>query len=157
MQEGCLTGKSSHNRGSAQYIYFVEIDITLFRKIYIWKVLYETNENFSFTAKTFDGNVNGANCAFPFIYRNVEYFTCITNDNPTNRPWCATTGNYDMDGRWGRCIVYPLGKIYLKNYSIKHMCLKNPTDIINVVLPCLLGLILLKYYVKIFNTFIHLM
>ena len=40
-------------------------------------------------------------CAFPFIYKNKRYDSCTSVDH--NRLWCATTSNYDKDGKWGNC------------------------------------------------------
>ena len=47
------------------------------------------------------GNAGGANCLFPFVYKNVSYKECI---RPANKePWCATTNNFDVDETYGIC------------------------------------------------------
>ena len=48
------------------------------------------------------GNGGGANCVFPFKYKNVAYTACTKTDD--TKLWCATTSSYDVDGRWGYCI-----------------------------------------------------
>ncbi len=50
---------------------------------------------------TSGGNANGAMCTFPFTYKSVAYYQCITLDN--DKLWCATTNNYDRDQDWGNC------------------------------------------------------
>ena len=44
----------------------------------------------------------GECCVFPFQYKNKQYNNCITIDNK-NTLWCATTSNFDIDGKWGNC------------------------------------------------------
>ena len=51
---------------------------------------------------TTGGNSNGANCIFPFVYRNVSQYECITTEN-NGTLWCGTTGNYDTNRLWGNC------------------------------------------------------
>ncbi|XP_067930207.1 epididymal sperm-binding protein 1-like [Watersipora subatra] len=41
-------------------------------------------------------------CKFPFIYRNESYDECTTVAN-FGVYWCATSDNYDKDGRWKSC------------------------------------------------------
>uniref|UniRef100_A0A8C4P4C4 Insulin like growth factor 2 receptor n=1 Tax=Dromaius novaehollandiae TaxID=8790 RepID=A0A8C4P4C4_DRONO len=43
----------------------------------------------------------GELCVFPFKYKGKSYEECITEEK--NRPWCATTENYQGDGKWGFC------------------------------------------------------
>uniref|UniRef100_A0A4X2LI69 Cation-independent mannose-6-phosphate receptor n=1 Tax=Vombatus ursinus TaxID=29139 RepID=A0A4X2LI69_VOMUR len=43
----------------------------------------------------------GDPCIFPFIYRGKSYDDCIREDK--SKLWCATTGNYDNDQKWGYC------------------------------------------------------
>ena len=50
---------------------------------------------------TTGGNANGAMCTFPFTYKSVTYYQCISIDN--DQLWCATTANYDRDQDWGNC------------------------------------------------------
>jgi hypothetical protein len=52
--------------------------------------------------RTRDGNANGANCVFPFLYHGKEYSKCYYS--PLG-PFCATTSDYDADGLWGRCVI----------------------------------------------------
>ncbi|XP_078489041.1 tenascin-X-like [Ciona intestinalis] len=58
------------------------------------------NQYFGFVF-TDGGNANGARCHFPFVVRGVEYHNCITTGQ--RRGWCATTSNYERDGRYGFC------------------------------------------------------
>ncbi|XP_062428306.1 cation-independent mannose-6-phosphate receptor isoform X2 [Rhea pennata] len=43
----------------------------------------------------------GELCVFPFKYKGKSYEECITEEK--NRLWCATTENYQRDGKWGFC------------------------------------------------------
>ncbi|XP_068683197.1 fibronectin-like [Montipora foliosa] len=52
---------------------------------------------------TISGNSNFAPCVFPFIYEGKTYTRCTYKDCVHNLPWCATTRNYDNDGKWGHC------------------------------------------------------
>ncbi|XP_060137179.1 epididymal sperm-binding protein 1-like [Zootoca vivipara] len=61
-------------------------------KLGSWKSC-ETKEN--------GGNDGGRPCVFPFVYKGNTYNTCINKSS--SRYWCATTGNYDKDGKWSRC------------------------------------------------------
>ncbi|XP_078351706.1 uncharacterized protein LOC144636384 [Oculina patagonica] len=52
---------------------------------------------------TLTGNDNHAPCVFPFIYDGMKYTECTYKDCKHNKPWCATTSNYDKDKKWGHC------------------------------------------------------
>ena len=53
------------------------------------------------TGATSGGNSDGAPCVFPFTYKGATYSKCTdVNDDEL---WCATTNNYDKDGKWGVC------------------------------------------------------
>nr|XP_054484731.1 cation-independent mannose-6-phosphate receptor isoform X5 [Agelaius phoeniceus] len=43
----------------------------------------------------------GELCVFPFKYKGKTYEECITEGR--NKPWCATTENYQGDEKWGFC------------------------------------------------------
>ncbi|XP_064014257.1 cation-independent mannose-6-phosphate receptor [Pogoniulus pusillus] len=43
----------------------------------------------------------GELCVLPFKYKGKTYKECTTEEK--NRPWCATTENYQGDGKWGFC------------------------------------------------------
>ncbi|XP_062345985.1 cation-independent mannose-6-phosphate receptor [Cinclus cinclus] len=43
----------------------------------------------------------GQLCVFPFKYKGKTYEECITEGK--DRPWCATTENYQGDEKWGFC------------------------------------------------------
>ncbi|KAM3820773.1 epididymal sperm-binding protein 1-like [Vipera latastei] len=47
-------------------------------------------------------------CVFPFIYKGETYNSCtkVANDN---RPWCATTPNYDISPQWKNCATEEYG------------------------------------------------
>lgn len=51
---------------------------------------------------TSGGTANGAVCKFPFVYKTVTYYSCITINN-NGKLWCATSSNYDIDELWGNC------------------------------------------------------
>ena len=61
------------------------------------------------------GNANGASCQFPFIYKDILYYQCVTLDH-RGRPWCATTYNYDTDQTWGNCAG--MSHLWLNNECI---------------------------------------
>uniref|UniRef100_A0A8B9SD20 Insulin like growth factor 2 receptor n=1 Tax=Apteryx owenii TaxID=8824 RepID=A0A8B9SD20_APTOW len=61
----------------------------------------------------------GELCVFPFKYKGKSYEECITEEK--NRPWCATTENYQGDGKWGFC-GNATGK---KESTIIFMCDEN--------------------------------
>ncbi|EDO29979.1 predicted protein, partial [Nematostella vectensis] len=52
---------------------------------------------------THGGNSEGACCMFPFVYQNTTYNSCTNTDASNGQHWCATTGNYEQDQKWGYC------------------------------------------------------
>jgi hypothetical protein len=52
--------------------------------------------------KTTDGNANGADCVFPFIYKKKNYQKCIF-DEKKQEYWCGTTTYFDTDKKYGIC------------------------------------------------------
>nr|XP_027309114.2 LOW QUALITY PROTEIN: cation-independent mannose-6-phosphate receptor [Anas platyrhynchos] len=44
----------------------------------------------------------GELCVFPFKYKGKSYEKCIMEEK--KRPWCATTADYQGDGKWGYCV-----------------------------------------------------
>lgn len=60
------------------------------------------------------GNDGGSPCVFPFIYRNEVYTACTMANH--NALWCATTSNYDLDARWGNCVVSNTTGILLSSF-----------------------------------------
>lgn len=57
---------------------------------------------------TTGGTANGANCVFPFIYRGTNYTQCTNEEvgpNFFHDDWCAITNNYDIDKKWGYCVI----------------------------------------------------
>jgi len=50
---------------------------------------------------------NGDPCVFPWIGYEREHPACTTEKSNPNKHydylWCATTSNYDEDGKWGKC------------------------------------------------------
>ncbi|MBN3306457.1 MPRI protein, partial [Amia calva] len=42
-------------------------------------------------------------CVFPFQFQKKPYMKCTTDGRVDNRDWCATTDDYDRDGKWGFC------------------------------------------------------
>ena len=54
--------------------------------------------------KTVGGNARGSKCVFPFIYKKKKYYSCIVSPEISrSRDWCATTGNFDVNKKWGYC------------------------------------------------------
>ncbi|XP_022048417.2 cation-independent mannose-6-phosphate receptor isoform X2 [Acanthochromis polyacanthus] len=45
----------------------------------------------------------GEVCVFPFILMKKSYTQCTTDARTDGKKWCATTGNYDTDRKWGFC------------------------------------------------------
>ena len=43
----------------------------------------------------------GTTCVFPFTYKHRTYYQCTTVDK--DRPWCATSKNYNKDKEYGYC------------------------------------------------------
>ena len=56
----------------------------------------------TFGVTTTGGSGESDPCVFPFKYNGKLYYECITVDK--NTPWCATTADYDRDGKWGNCV-----------------------------------------------------
>jgi len=56
---------------------------------------------------------SGSLCKFPFIYRGQPYKTCTTYGS--GFLWCATTDNYDKDGKFAVCGEYSPLPIYANN------------------------------------------
>ncbi|XP_040214940.1 epididymal sperm-binding protein 1 isoform X2 [Rana temporaria] len=49
------------------------------------------------------GNANGQLCVFPFNYNSKWYSDCTSDGISNGRLWCATTGDYNKDEKWGYC------------------------------------------------------
>ena len=41
-------------------------------------------------------------CVFPFTFKGKKYYKCIIDR--VWMPWCATTSNFDKDGKWESCL-----------------------------------------------------
>jgi len=52
--------------------------------------------------ETCSGPQGGDTCVFPFYYYGRTINTCISEANG-NKPWCATTDNYNRDRQWANC------------------------------------------------------
>ncbi|XP_060137181.1 uncharacterized protein LOC132592948 [Zootoca vivipara] len=57
------------------------------------------------------GNDAGRPCVFPFVYEGETFYKCTQKDSPTRHFWCATTGNFDKDGKWSFCADIEYGGI----------------------------------------------
>uniref|UniRef100_A0A8C3SKI9 Fibronectin type-II domain-containing protein n=1 Tax=Chelydra serpentina TaxID=8475 RepID=A0A8C3SKI9_CHESE len=49
------------------------------------------------------GNAPGKSCAFPFVYNKQVHYTCISDGERSEKLWCSTTRNYDVDKKWTYC------------------------------------------------------
>uniref|UniRef100_A0A8C0H6K9 Fibronectin type-II domain-containing protein n=1 Tax=Chelonoidis abingdonii TaxID=106734 RepID=A0A8C0H6K9_CHEAB len=49
------------------------------------------------------GNAPGKSCAFPFFYNKQIHYTCISDGESSEKLWCSTTRNYDVDKKWTYC------------------------------------------------------
>ena len=72
-------------------------------------------------------------CAFPFIYKGRRYNSCTRRKH--NRPWCATTPNYDRDRQWGNCGGKRLGN----NREILTFLFFCLTSVLNLMICLLVG------------------
>uniref|UniRef100_A0A4W5PSI1 Matrix metalloproteinase-9 n=1 Tax=Hucho hucho TaxID=62062 RepID=A0A4W5PSI1_9TELE len=52
---------------------------------------------------TFDGNSNGKECVFPFVFLGETYEGCTTEGRSDGYRWCSTTDNFDKDKKFGFC------------------------------------------------------
>ena len=73
--------------------------------IYIscYEQLFFSLENCESGVDTHDGNARGACCMFPFTFRGKEYHSCTSDGVTLKGKWCATTGNFTRDNKWGLC------------------------------------------------------
>ncbi|MEE6522093.1 hypothetical protein FKM82_020488, partial [Ascaphus truei] len=49
------------------------------------------------------GNAEGSPCVFPFTFLGNKYDSCTSSGRSDGKLWCAVTGNYDDDRKWGFC------------------------------------------------------
>ncbi|KAM6457666.1 matrix metalloproteinase-9 isoform 1-T1 [Liasis olivaceus] len=49
------------------------------------------------------GNAQGEPCSFPFRFQGQIYSGCTSEGRADGKLWCATTGDYDADKKWGFC------------------------------------------------------
>ncbi len=86
-----------------------------------------------FSVTTTGGSGESTPCVFPFKYNGNLYYECITIDK--NTPWCATTGDYDRDGKWGNCVGVKCFKIddTLKTYNeAKALCIADKASLASI-------------------------
>ena len=66
--------------------------------------------NFTGIIRTEGGNGGGVNCVFPYLYKEMVLYDC--NNYFSDRPWCATTDNYNRDKKYGMCIGTSVPQFY---------------------------------------------
>ena len=49
------------------------------------------------------GNADGEYCKFPFLFNGREYSSCTDTGRSDGFLWCATTYNFEKDGKYGFC------------------------------------------------------
>lgn len=49
------------------------------------------------------GNADGEYCKFPFLFNGREYTSCTDAGRSDGFLWCATTYNFEKDGKYGFC------------------------------------------------------
>lgn len=68
---------------------------------------YDTERKYGFcpeqASATIGGNSDGAPCVFPFVFLRNTFDSCTTNGRNDGKMWCATTGSFDDDSKWGFC------------------------------------------------------
>ncbi|XP_067388874.1 epididymal sperm-binding protein 1-like [Emydura macquarii macquarii] len=62
---------------------------------------YDADKRWSYCPDTMLGGNSEEPCTFPFTYKGKKYSACTMDD--ANRPWCATTSNYEVNRRWRYC------------------------------------------------------
>nr|XP_034957546.1 epididymal sperm-binding protein 1-like [Zootoca vivipara] len=53
--------------------------------------------------KEYGGNDGERPCVLPFVYKGQTFDNCTKQDATAGDFWCATTENYDKDGKWSYC------------------------------------------------------
>ncbi|MBN3275478.1 MMP9 protein, partial [Polyodon spathula] len=68
---------------------------------------FDTDKKYGFCPSellyTFNGNSDGAECVFPFVFLGETYNKCTTEGRRDGYRWCATTSNFDKDKKYGFC------------------------------------------------------
>ncbi|XP_074873909.1 epididymal sperm-binding protein 1-like [Carettochelys insculpta] len=68
---------------------------------------YDEDQRWSYCPDTMLGGNSEGPCTFPFSYKGQTYTACtLVNEE---RPWCATTPNYEADRKWRYCGTAGIG------------------------------------------------
>ncbi|XP_023932371.1 uncharacterized protein LOC106151767 isoform X2 [Lingula anatina] len=98
IDKSALTWEDSRRKCLSEGAHLAVIDTVPKRDLFIGYL----KRNGGSVAKTTGGNSNGAPCVLPFNFKGTVYTICTSRAH--DKPWCATTSNYETDRKWGVCV-----------------------------------------------------